>query len=86
MYAKVQAGYEKWLKENHPDESNSLRCDDSRGCNEQASSRGVLTIERKNKVYVVDGVPVEIRPRLARPVNWREEKKHRPKRGKHAKG
>ena len=34
-----------------------------------------LTIERKNKVYQVDGVPVEVRPRLARPVDWRKEKK-----------
>ena len=41
-----------------------------------------LIIERKNKVYQVDGVPVEVRPRLARPVNWREEKKHRAKRSK----
>ena len=41
-----------------------------------------LVIERKNKTYQVDGVPVEVRPRLQRPVNWRDEKKHRPKRGR----
>ena len=36
-----------------------------------------LTIERKNKTYQVDGVPVVVQPRLARPVDWREEKKHK---------
>ena len=41
-----------------------------------------LTIERKGGVYKVDGVPVEVRPRLQRPVDWREEKKHRPKKGR----
>ena len=34
-----------------------------------------LTIERKNKVYQVDGVPVIVQARLARPINWRDEKK-----------
>ena len=42
----------------------------------------VLSIERTGKVYKVDGVPVEVRPRLQRPVDWREEKKHRPKKGR----
>jgi len=41
-----------------------------------------LIICRKNKTYQIDGVPVEVRPRLARPVNWRDEKKYR-KAGKH---
>lgn len=34
-----------------------------------------LTIKKSGKIFTVDGVPVEIRPRLARPVNWREMKK-----------
>lgn len=38
-----------------------------------------LTIERKNKVYQIDGVAVEVRARLQRPVNWREEKKWKGK-------
>lgn len=40
-------------------------------------------LSRQNKTYYAiagesgQPVPVEIRPRLARPVNWRDEKKHR---------
>lgn len=41
-----------------------------------------LTIAKDGKAYKIDGVPVEIRPRLARPMNWRDEKKHLAKHSK----